>query len=344
MKFLYEKVLVKIKSSYQRRMPVNLDKDGVEHYSRNKEYTCPNLYVYIFKKINLLPDGTLFWVVFPLEISFPFFRGRLKHHNIKGMFTIRTSWKGIALNNSRNYLVIHDPWTKNYYHWITQALPRLLLVKKLNINFTLLLPEDHDSNFHKRTLEILGIHNWVSLNRSRNYFKMAGLIYPSHDIQIGDYSDILIKELASCFMKPNEVENTKLLFIHRASKESRRILNEEAVLNTFTSFGFKVVELEGMSFDEQIELLSRSSIIAGVHGAGLTNMIFMPEGGKVFELTTRLEGDQYYYFTLSNALNHTYYYQLCLSDDHKKTIQRANLRVDIKKLEENLELMLNDCG
>lgn len=337
---IYKRILAYKKNTFYRAMPSNLDPQNLRHFENNSKYKCPDLHIYYFKSINSLPDSTLFRSIFPLDLSFPYFQGRIQHHNIKGIYSIRKNWKSICLNKHHCYLIIHDPWTKNYYHWMTQALPRLLLALRMQSNFTLLLPEDHCAEFHVRSLEILGVSNRINLSINNKYYKIYNLIYPSHDIQIGDYHDTLIQELALRLRSPNRKEGLINLFVHRASKGQRSILNEEQVLNTFLSFGFKIVEFEHLSFDEQIALASQASVLAGVHGAGLTNMMFMPEGSKVLELTTRLNGDQYYYFTLSNALGHDYYYQLCESDSKDKRIQEANLLVDIEKLKRNIELML----
>lgn len=337
----YKKILVYRKMSFFRKTPKGENIKGLfYHFKVNHKYNCPNLYVYYFKKVNLLPDSTLFCGIFPLDLSFLFFKKRLRIHSVFGIFKIRRSWERKVLEKNRKYLVIHDQWTKNYYHWITQALPRLLLASKLETDFVLLLPKDHNNDFHGRTLEILGVKKWIFLENCKTLYTVYDLIYPSHDIQVGDYNDRLIRELSSTLRSSVEVEKPLFLFIHRQGRNGRTILNEEEVLKTFVSYGFLIVEFDNISFDEQLALMGRASVLAGVHGAGLTNMIFMPEGGVVFELTTRLKGDQYYYYTLSNAVNHSYYYQLCQSDDEEKTIQDANLIVDLCQLSEKLEQIL----
>ena len=329
---------------FVRRNPTNLTAEDVRHFDLNISFNSPDLRLYFFNDIFMLPDSTLFWGVFPLRISFPFFKKRIKHHSIKGVFDIRRKWNKLVFPAKRiRYAVIHDQWTSNYYHWLTQALPRLLLIKKSGLQFKLLLPVTHTRDFHLKSLEVLGTTEWTTLDTGNVYFDLHDLIYPGHDLQIGDYHDDLIKELSTAFrVNRASVTKKRFIFVHRASTSSRKIVNETEVIKTFSNWGFDIVDFEKMKFEDQVDLASQASILAGVHGAGLTNMLFMEARSRVFELTSVLNGEQYYYFTLSNALEHKYYYQRCQPDSPDKSIQEANLLVDISLLNKNLKLMIDN--
>ena len=80
----------------------------------------------------------------------------------------------------------------------------------------------------------------------------------------------------------------QVTFIRRRS--SRRVMNEEAVLASARAWAeqhqgtVEVAELESMSFDAQVELMARTTLLVAVHGAGLANALFMPAGSAVIEL------------------------------------------------------------
>lgn len=327
---------------FYRSYPSNLSVDNISHFNANIKYRCPDLFLYFFRSVHFLPDSTLFrYRIWPLPISFPYFKKRIKHHSVKGIVDIQRSWFFQEIEKApQPYLMIHDQWTLNYYHWMTQALPRLIMFLKVESSFILLLPKTYTSEFHSTSLKMLGVENWVSFETGKNYYRVQNLIYPSHDIQIGDYHDDLMKELSISLRKGGIPKhgNTRL-FIQRLSKTERKIVNESEVLSTFLSWGFTIVNFETMNFTEQIKVAGEASILAGVHGAGLTNMLFMERGSKIFELTTVLNGEQYYYYTLSNSLGHEYYYQKCESEVSGKSVQEANLHVDIETLNKNLALM-----
>jgi capsular polysaccharide biosynthesis protein len=48
--------------------------------------------------------------------------------------------------------------------------------------------------------------------------------------------------------------------------------------------GWKIIFAEQLSLTDQIKILSTATHIAGVHGAGLAGMIWMPKGSMVIEL------------------------------------------------------------
>jgi hypothetical protein len=330
---------------FTRTLPENVRKQDVVHFQGIRRYSCPALVIYRFNSINILPDSTLFQWIFPLKLSFPFFKKRLKHHSIMGILNILMKWRRVNLRAHIPHVLIHDVWTRNYYHWITQALPRLILVQQTGRPFVLILPEDHQSEFHVASLKSLNVESWQTIAGGNRYYHLRNLWYPSHDIQIGDYNDDLVLELRNKLMPvivAPGLKRKKKVFIYRTSHERRRILNEDDVLQTFLSFGFEIVEFEKLSWPQQISLASNTAVLAGVHGAGLTNMIFMPPRSQVFELTTRINGEHYYYFALSNALSHRYFYQVC-DPDQESVVQDANLMVDINKLRQNVTLMLTDA-
>jgi len=59
---------------------------------------------------------------------------------------------------------------------------------------------------------------------------------------------------------------------------------------------YQVIEFSDQNYtllsclDCQFELFSRTSVLVGMHGAGLSNMMFMPVGGTVVEITPGLDG------------------------------------------------------
>jgi len=51
------------------------------------------------------------------------------------------SLTSLRLDDNKRYLVIHSPWF-SYYFWITECLPRLLMVKKQLKDLVLIYPEN----------------------------------------------------------------------------------------------------------------------------------------------------------------------------------------------------------
>lgn len=69
----------------------------------------------------------------------------------------------------------------------------------------------------------------------------------------------------------------------------RQLLNPKRVVSFIESMslGLEVVSavFEDMSFLEQLNLISKTAVLVSVHGAGLTNSIFLPSGAAVLEIS-----------------------------------------------------------
>ncbi|KAJ0962772.1 hypothetical protein J5N97_027894 [Dioscorea zingiberensis] len=77
----------------------------------------------------------------------------------------------------------------------------------------------------------------------------------------------------------------KLLFMTR--KKSREILNEEEIVQMAMSLGFDVTTGEPRwrtPVSEFAQLVNSADVMVGVHGAGLTNMVFLPEDAVVIQV------------------------------------------------------------
>uniref|UniRef100_A0AAR2JQ29 EGF domain-specific O-linked N-acetylglucosamine transferase n=1 Tax=Pygocentrus nattereri TaxID=42514 RepID=A0AAR2JQ29_PYGNA len=73
------------------------------------------------------------------------------------------------------------------------------------------------------------------------------------------------------------------------STDYRRILNQQELINalkTVTLFEVKLVDYKykDMPFLEQIRVTHNSDIFIGMHGAGLTHLLFLPDWAVIFEL------------------------------------------------------------
>lgn len=68
-------------------------------------------------------------------------------------------------------------------------------------------------------------------------------------------------------------------------RDTHRSLTDEAQLeDILRAQGFFVVSLKNMSWPEQITLFQEAKIVAGLHGAGLSNLVFSHPGINVVEL------------------------------------------------------------
>ncbi|WP_077873290.1 glycosyltransferase family 61 protein [Escherichia coli] len=67
-------------------------------------------------------------------------------------------------------------------------------------------------------------------------------------------------------------------------KSSRGPLNEFEVENELKELGFDILYAEDLDFAQQVSIFSNASILIGPHGAGLTNILFMPKNSTLIEI------------------------------------------------------------
>ncbi|MBU6141205.1 MAG: DUF563 domain-containing protein [Proteobacteria bacterium] len=238
----------------------------------------------------------------------------------------------------KKFLLITDEWTSNYYHWHVFALKKLLILKekKLLENSLLFLPKKYQSYpFVIPSLERFGIkkEQIVFLRRKSN-IKVAELALVNAPKQHQIY-----------FQKIREILSTKVsgderIYISREKQVLRFVENEQEVGEVLAKYGFKKIIAEELSYEEQINIFSKTKYLISPHGAGLTNIFSMPKNSAILELAAELPTLDYY--KLSTFLEIKYFYQKCDfgSRSKIKDPHHGSLLVDLDKLENNLKLML----
>src|SRR5690606_3425917 len=92
------------------------------------------------------------------------------------------------------------------------------------------------------------------------------------------------------------------LYLHRVSKV-RRLLNAEEISTALVKRDFKLMRCETLSFSHQIGLFSEApGDIVAQSGAHLANILFAPQGTRVFALFSNAPGTNFYIWSALGAL------------------------------------------
>lgn len=102
-----------------------------------------------------------------------------------------------------------------------------------------------------------------------------------------------------------EVNGKRRIYVSRGDTPKRRITNEKEILPLLTRHGFEVIAPGKLSFRDQVALFSSAEIIAGAHGAGLTNLLYAPRSAKVLEIFPASKLNSIY-LLLAHSLGQTY--------------------------------------
>jgi capsular polysaccharide biosynthesis protein len=198
----------------------------------------------------------------------------------------------------------------NYYHWLFESLPRLLLLERAGYGLDQIdhfLLSETQQPFHAQTLDLLripGEKRWRG--RKARVLKCDHLLVPSLPAPATVFPSWVLSFLRRSFLPAAElVTEGQRLFISRRRANRRRLVNETEVEDQLRRAGFKTVCLEDCSFTEQVGLFASASAIVAVHGAGLANLVFARPGTKVVEWVVPTYIN-HYYPRLARALRLTY--------------------------------------
>ena len=97
-------------------------------------------------------------------------------------------------------------------------------------------------------------------------------------------SPALADELRTFLIHKTSAPPTRKVYLHRDGAKWRNLENSEELMSLLKENEFEIFTPNATNFLEQVELMSETSLLVSGHGAALTNMLFMPEGGTVLEL------------------------------------------------------------
>lgn len=249
--------------------------------------------------------------------------------------------------SKKRFLLITDEWTSNYFHWHIYALQRLMVMKKNNLldDAILLLPKKYRQyKFVLASLEKFGItKDKIRFINKKSNIKVKELVL----VSMSFYNSEMPKKMGEILV--SNTKNVDLAFgekiyISRDEQVLRYVENEAELVKLLEKYGFKKVIMEKFSYDQQINISRHARYIISPHGAGLMNMLFMPENSALLEMATRPsdQGLILAYYILAQMLDIDYYYQKCEDAGKIRDFHHASLVVNLAKLEENLKLMLKN--
>tara|TARA_B110000211_G_C14070483_1_gene549735 strand:- start:1266 stop:2336 length:1071 start_codon:yes stop_codon:yes gene_type:complete len=248
--------------------------------------------------------------------------------------------KNIKKINEKNIVSLFTVWSDNYYHWFTECIPKIILFSTSHdvSKYVFIFPINHDKPFIKSTLKILDISYQFF---TENEFVVCDKIkFITLTAPIGNFRPKIQRDLSDILKNKISIENNtpkKKVYISRSNASKRFITNEKELLPILKKYNYQIVHLEKLSLEEQIKLIHDTYILIGLHGAGLTNMMFLQPQTKVIEI--RLEGDIHMnlFYSLAQSLKVNYYYLLAKGDS--KDIHECNIHVNVSEFE---ELLINN--
>ena len=245
---------------------------------------------------------------------------------------------GTAHHYDKSCLIFYNGNLHNYYHWLAEGMLSLDILASAMAparNLSIALPKSIDVNAvfdHRDTLRALGFDGFDVVEVDAGLIKVSEAIW----VESGDlieqiptpYFKNFQQRIASKYAGAGGARNRRLLIGRKGP--TRKIHNFERVQSFLAGHGFETIFLEGLSIVDQILLFQNAEFVIGVHGAGLTNLLFCEPGTKVIEFMPSVEMRPFFWL-ISEKLNLVHAVQFCATFDGDSF--RASLDVDIEKLQ-----------
>jgi hypothetical protein len=250
--------------------------------------------------------------------------------------------------------LVHDQWTRrNYYHWMVDALPRLLVLRDYDPNAWLIMPEPMPA-YIEQTAQLLGFKNFVRLKEGE-VIQADVLLVPERVAPLGYHNPDLVwrlrKELsANVLGGPPTGTPSRRIFVSRSRQHLRRLANETEILEVLERYGFECVYFEETSFAEQVLLMHSTAILIGVHGANLVNLLFMQKGAQVVELMNEdkfsklgnANFENLIYYRMSTILELSYFAVPCQTAPEQLPSNDADIVVEAATVSQLMQQLLGD--
>ncbi len=175
----------------------------------------------------------------------------------------------------------------NYYHFLLDVLPRFGVFEETMPGRradALYVP--NGAAWQRDLLELVGLgdHPVIETRKDRAV-RADHLVVPSLPNPLEVAPRATVEWLRSRLVPHDVTDKPKRIYITRGSaRNTRRIVQEEALMALLEERGFVRIEPGGMSVRDQIDHYAAAEVVVAPHGAALTNLVFARPGVKILEI------------------------------------------------------------
>jgi capsular polysaccharide biosynthesis protein len=294
-----------------------------------------------------------------------------------GLATIRPDQNDIILEVPRGTKRLYGAisllgqCTGNYAHWLTETLPKLVILDDLpGYEDAPILIDGWIHPVFKESIELLSMYQreivqlerWerMSLNcmvdisppayvppEYRSFILSGELPVTGYDVfPFSRLALDMLRDRATAVVQDAAINSDKgkgrRLYLQRKKDScgnARNIVNMSNVEKIIQQYDFEVVDPATLSLPEQIEIFSEAGFIISPVGAALANAIFARPGCNIIALSPYYRNANYYYFSnLMGVLGHELHYVIGPQVGKGGHPLHRNYRIDENALREAMEL------
>lgn len=354
-------------------LPLNISNKEYSLFKKKSCYSCPELFVRTYSNVFVSHEGLC--LKYGRLLPFSSFNMCTRYDKSFGwnyyklimeqyfVSTFGKSLKKYKLNSNTVYAVVHTKWF-NYSFWLTSSLVRLQMLVESGIDFVLIYPESWDKiSYISQSLQVFPDIKTLKI-KDGIHIQIPKLLFPEVRPYTACFSGMELKKIRETIIqKLPEKFITKIfperIYLTRSKAKCRKIQNENEIIKILIQYKFTIVDFDELSFWEQVACMNNVKNFVSIHGAGMSNIIFMKQGTKVLELINKQYAEKEYTFPfwkMASLLDLKYYMQFgntvtktnklikgCNSTNYNYSdfLVNQNIYIDINEFEKNLQLILN---
>lgn len=178
---------------------------------------------------------------------------------------------------------LRDTGEENYFHFFNDVLAKIFFLQSNGISFEgariivskKLWDKPYFQFYLQRSGQFMSLP-WIV--QDDEYIKCDSAVFCKPLTHRIDIWQPMIRPLNSTR------SGQRKIFLTRARNRLRFLENDLEIINICKQHGLEIVDADDLTNDQQIELFSNCRLIAGIHGAGLTNMVFRKAPCAVLEI------------------------------------------------------------
>jgi capsular polysaccharide biosynthesis protein len=304
-------------------IPFNIDIQYKDVYSNYDTHTIPTQQTKEYKNVFLSYCGISLKNLMLLPRSLPNLSGKndktfywdFWRQAIEQFIVCQygKSLKFINLNDDSNYLMIYGKWF-GYFSWITECLPRLLMVESNLPKYTLIYPEAWLSIPYVNESLKMFPEVKIKIIPADTHMFVKNMVLPESKKWTNIFNPIdtdKVRNYAWNYLNKNQInlDLGQRIYVSRKKALRRKIINENEIISYLENEGFQIICFEDYNFWDQVSIMRNTNTLISLHGAGLANINFMQKKSNVIELTKKpSESDigRIPFWRLSNSLSLNY--------------------------------------
>lgn len=171
---------------------------------------------------------------------------------------------------------------RNFYHFLTEDIPNILILKNMGVSFTIVVPDE--TQWKMQILKLIGFSEHVMTSPTFCNISSEYCYFGTKNPHDSYIHPEIIRLLRETFLAKPNLHPERDVYLSRRKAPSRTLKNEIVLESMLTDIGFDIVYLEDLDFTDQVSIMTNAKRIIAPHGAGLSHLIFAHESVKILEI------------------------------------------------------------